>query len=58
MTVYIKLDLSKYCLETIKVLYKDGILTREEFHSELMKRGCDEYIALQICRHIEGLRAS
>lgn len=58
MTVYVKLDLSKYSLDTIKVLFKDGILTREEFMAEIMRRGCDEYIALQLCRHIEGLRAS
>ena len=58
MKIYIKLDLSRYCQETLNLLYKDGVITRDEFYQEVVERGCDEWIALQLCRHVEGLRAS
>ena len=58
MKVLVQLDLKKYCLDTIKVLYKDGILTRDEFYSELLNRGCAEYLALCICRAIEDERVA
>ena len=54
MRVLVHLDLSKYSQDTLNVLYKDGILTREEFMGEIMNRGCDEYLALQLCRFLSG----
>jgi hypothetical protein len=58
MKVLVRLDLSRYCVDTLKTLYRDGILTRDEFYGEVLERGCHEWIAIQLCREVEGSRAS
>lgn len=52
MRVLVRIDLSVYELDTLKVLYKQHIISRSELIAELKERGCDGWIALQIARDV------
>ena len=58
MRIIVELDLSRYDVDTIKRLYLEGIISRDEFKAEVMRRGCHEWLAIELCRMIESKRAS
>jgi len=54
--MYVNLNLSRYELATIKQLYWEMIITRSEFMAEIQKRGCDEWLSVEMVRKIESER--
>lgn len=56
MIFNITLDLSPYSTKTVKKLFYDQILTRDEFIFELRERGCSQEYAQQVADLIQDKR--
>jgi len=58
MSMLIRVDLSKLEVVTLKQLYHERVLSRDEFKSEMMRRGHDEYFAIQMVRDLDKRRSA